>query len=52
MTAVRGLVAKGEVPTDDDLKACKVKMDYFVKAVDKFGPKAREELGRYSGLKV
>ncbi|MCL2143681.1 MAG: CDC48 family AAA ATPase [Methanomassiliicoccaceae archaeon] len=50
MTAVRGLVAKGGIPTDDEIKACKVKMKYFVSAVDKFGPSAREELGKYTGL--
>ena len=49
MTAVRELVAKGEV-TDEELKGCKVKMDCFVKAIDKFGPAAREELGKYTGL--
>ncbi|MDR0777892.1 MAG: CDC48 family AAA ATPase [Methanomassiliicoccaceae archaeon] len=50
MTAVRELVASGNVPTDDEIKRCKVRMEYFVKAVSKFGPAAREELGKYSGL--
>jgi len=50
MTAVRELVADGRMPTDDEIAACKVNMDCFVKAVDKFGPNAREELGRYSGI--
>ncbi|MDR0334296.1 MAG: CDC48 family AAA ATPase [Methanomassiliicoccaceae archaeon] len=50
MTAVRNLVANGKIPTDDELKACKVKMEFFVKAIDKFGPSAREELGKYTGL--
>lgn len=50
MTAVRGLVASGNIPTDDELRACRVRMEYFVKAVDKFGPAAREELGKYTGL--
>ena len=52
MTAVRELVADGNIPTDEELKACKVKMDYFVKALDKFGPAAKEKLSSYSGLRV
>jgi len=52
MTAVRELVAGGKVPTDDELKECKVKMDYFVKALDKFGPAAKEKLSGYSGLRM
>jgi transitional endoplasmic reticulum ATPase len=50
MTAVRELVASGNVPNDDQIKACKVKMEYFIKAIGKFGPAARAELGKYSGL--
>jgi transitional endoplasmic reticulum ATPase len=50
MTAVRELVASGKLPTDDEIKGCRVRMEFFVKAIDKFGPNAREELGRYSGL--
>jgi transitional endoplasmic reticulum ATPase len=50
MTAVRELVASGNVPNDDDIKACKVKMEYFINAIGKFGPAARAELGKYSGL--
>ena len=52
MTAVRELVADGKIPTDDELKECKVKMDYFVKALDKFGPAAKEKLSGYSGLRM
>ena len=48
MTAVRELVASGSIPTDDELRACKVKMQYFISAIDKFGPAARKELGKYS----
>ncbi|MDR0791370.1 MAG: AAA family ATPase, partial [Methanomassiliicoccaceae archaeon] len=50
MAAVRELVSSGNVPSDDEIRSCKVKMEYFIKAVGKFGPAAREELGRYSGL--
>ncbi|MCL2608010.1 MAG: CDC48 family AAA ATPase [Methanomassiliicoccaceae archaeon] len=50
MAAVRELVADGNVPTDEELKACKVRMEYFVKAVDMFGPAAKKELRGYSGL--
>jgi transitional endoplasmic reticulum ATPase len=35
MTAVRRLVSKGKEPTDDDIAACKVTQDDFVKAVGK-----------------
>ncbi|MCL1905177.1 MAG: CDC48 family AAA ATPase, partial [Methanomassiliicoccaceae archaeon] len=49
MASVRTLVADGEIPTDDEIAGCRVKMEYFVKAVDKFGPAAREELGKYTG---
>jgi len=52
MTAVRELVADGKVPTDEELKACKVKMEYFVKALDKFGPAAKAKLSSYSGLRA
>jgi transitional endoplasmic reticulum ATPase len=52
MAAVRELVADGKVPTDEELKECKVKMDYFVKALDKFGPAAKEKLSGYSGLRM
>jgi len=52
MAAVRELVADGNIPTDEELKACKVRMEYFVKAVDMFGPAAKKELRRYSGLSV
>lgn len=50
MTAVRRLVSKGKEPTDDDIAACKVTQDDFVKAVGKFGPKAAERLKAYGDL--
>jgi len=50
MAAVRELVADGNIPTDEELKACKVRMEYFVRAVDMFGPAAKKELRGYSGL--
>jgi len=50
MTAVRKLVAGGKMPSEEEIKKCKVKMEHFVGAIDKFGPAAREELGKYTGL--
>jgi transitional endoplasmic reticulum ATPase len=50
MTAVRTLVAGGKMPSEDEIKACKVSMENFIGAIDKFGPAARKELGKYSGI--
>jgi transitional endoplasmic reticulum ATPase len=50
MTAVRTLVAGGKMPSEDEIKACKVYMKDFVGAIDKFGPAARKELGKYTGI--
>ncbi len=47
MGAVRELVKSGKVPADKDLDKCKVKMDNFLAALDKMGPKAREKLKQY-----
>ena len=50
MTAVRRLVSQGKVPDDEEIAACKVTQDDFLKAVDKFGPKAAERLKAYGDL--
>lgn len=50
MTAVRRLVSQGKVPDDEEIAACKVIQDDFLKAVDKFGPKAAERLKAYGDL--
>ncbi|AGI47037.1 AAA family ATPase, CDC48 subfamily [Thermoplasmatales archaeon BRNA1] len=47
MTAVRRLVASGSVPSQEEIDACKVTMDDLLKAVDKFGPKAKERVSTY-----
>ncbi len=50
MSAVRRLIAGGKEPTDDEIAACKVSVEDFEQALDKFGPKKRDELSGYSGL--
>ena len=50
MTAVRRLVSQGKVPDDEEIAACKVTQDDFLKAVDTFGPKAAERLKAYGDL--
>ena len=47
MNAVRKLVSSNPNPSDDDIAACKVDGEDFQKALDKFGPKVREELKEY-----
>ena len=47
MNAVRGLVSSNPDPSDDDIAACKVDGEDFQKALDKFGPRVREELKEY-----
>ena len=49
MNAVRGLVKPGKVPTDEEIKECKVSMADFEKALDKNGPKSRQKLSDYNG---
>ena len=49
MNAVRGLVKPGKVPTDEEIKECKVSMADFEKALDKYGPKSRQKLSDYNG---
>ncbi len=49
MNAVRKLVSSNPNPSDDDIAACKVDGEDFQKALDKFGPKVREELKGYGG---
>ncbi len=50
MNAVRGLVAKGREPTDEEIASCKVCKEDFEKSIDKFGPSSRQRLSEYSGL--
>ncbi len=47
MSAVRRLVASGSMPSEEELAACRVGKDDFVKAIEKFGPASAEELKRY-----
>ena len=47
MNAVRNLVKSGNVPSDDELKNCKIHMSDFLTAMDKIGPEAREKLKQY-----
>ena len=47
MNAVRELVSSNPNPSDDDIAACKVDGEDFQKALDKFGPRVREELKEY-----
>ena len=50
MTAVRRIIKPGKVPDDDEIKECKVEMDDFVSAIDKFGPQASQKLKDYGHL--
>lgn len=50
MTAVRKLVSSGN-PTDDDIAACKVEMEDFTRALEKIGPKVRDELRSYASVR-
>ncbi len=51
MTAVRRLVAKGGMPTDEEIENCKVSMEDLRGAVQKFGPNAKKTLESYgSGI--
>ncbi|MBR6214266.1 MAG: CDC48 family AAA ATPase [Candidatus Methanomethylophilaceae archaeon] len=49
MNAVRGIVKPGKIPTDEEIKECKVSMADFEKALDKYGPKSRQKLSDYDG---
>jgi transitional endoplasmic reticulum ATPase len=49
MTAVRNLVAKGQMPTDEEIENCKVSMADLQGAVSKFGPDAKKTLESYDG---
>ncbi len=49
MTAVRNLVAKGQMPTDEEIANCKVTMADLQGAVSKFGPQAKKDLESYDG---
>jgi len=47
MNSVRELVKSGTVPDDEELKNCRIHMDDFLKALEKFGPDARKKLEQY-----
>ena len=47
MNSVRELVKSGTVPDDEELKNCRIHMDDFTKALEKFGPDARKKLEQY-----
>ena len=51
MTAVRRLVAAGGVPTQEEIDGCKVEMDDFLKACDKYGPGAQSAIKAYGNTK-
>ena len=44
MSAVRKLVSKGQMPTDEEIAGCRVSMEDFRGAISKFGPSAKKEL--------
>ena len=48
MIAVRKLVESGQMPSDEEIAACKVQMEHFRTAIEKIGPKVRKELSQYS----
>jgi transitional endoplasmic reticulum ATPase len=48
MTAVRRLIEPGKIPTDEEIVACKVSMDDFLKATERFGPKTARKLKDYN----
>ncbi|MDR0888044.1 MAG: CDC48 family AAA ATPase [Candidatus Methanoplasma sp.] len=47
MTAVRRLIEPGKIPTDEEIEGCKVSMDDFLKATERFGPKTAQRLKDY-----
>ncbi|MDR2846259.1 MAG: CDC48 family AAA ATPase [Candidatus Methanoplasma sp.] len=47
MAAVRRLIEPGKIPTDEEIEGCKVSMDDFLKATERFGPKAARKLKDY-----
>ena len=47
MNSVRELVKSGKVPDDEELKNCRIHMEDFDKALEKFGPDARKKLEQY-----
>ena len=51
MTAVRRLVAAGGTPTQEEIDGCKVEMDDFLKACDKYGPDAQSAIKAYGNTK-
>ena len=48
MNAVRRLIANGGEPDEEAISSCKVGMDDFDRALEKFGPGKRAELEDYS----
>ena len=47
MNTVRHLIAENPEPKDEDIQNCRVSKEDFEKALDKFGPKSRQELKDY-----
>ena len=47
MNAVRHLISENPEPKDEDIQNCRVSKKDFEKALDKFGPKSRQELKDY-----
>ncbi len=47
MNAVRHLISENPEPKDEDIQNCRVSKEDFEKALDKFGPKSRQELKDY-----
>ena len=47
MAAVRRIIKPGKVPTDEETENCKVSMNDFVPAIEKFGPQASQKLREY-----
>ncbi len=49
MNAVRRLVSGGNIPSDEEISACRAEMSDFEGALSKFGPASRDELRGYDG---
>ncbi|MBO5669779.1 MAG: AAA family ATPase, partial [Candidatus Methanomethylophilaceae archaeon] len=48
MIAVRKLVESGQMPSDEEIAACKVQMEHFRTGIENFGPRVWKELSQYS----
>ena len=51
MTAVRGLIKPGKIPSDEEIGECRIHMKDFQHALERFGPRASQELRNYGSGK-